>query len=124
MKYIPTIYPNDTLSVYAVMEDRTATLEWLQEQVGGSIEVTPAAIGEDLMLIVNEEGKLLDLPLNDTATDMARNLYDNLRGNAVIMKADGCEMVPLDPDELKLVACFCASSCISTRPMETEEDDE
>ncbi len=122
MKYIPTIYPNDTLSVYAVIDGRTATLEWLQEQVGGSIQTTPAAFGDDLLLIVNENGKLLDLPLNDTATDMARNLFDNICGNVVIMKADGCELVPLDPDELKLVACFCASSHITTEKI--EEDDE
>ena len=121
MKYIPTIYPNNTLSVYAVMDGRTATLEWLQEQVGGSIETTPAAFGDDLLLIVNEEGKLLDLPLNDTATDMARNLFDNICGNVVIMKADGCELVPLDPDELKLVACFCASSHITTEKIEEED---
>lgn len=122
MKYIPTIYPNDTLSVYAVMDGRTATLEWLQEQVGGSIETTPAAFGDDLLLIVNEEGKLLDLPLNDTATDMARNLFDNICGNVVVMKADGCELVPLDPDELKLVACFCASSAVTTEKIEEEDE--
>lgn len=122
MKYIPTIYPNGTLSVYAVIDGRTATLEWLQEQVGGSIETTPAAFGDDLLLIVNEEGKLLDLPLNDTATDMARNLFDNICGNVVVMKADGCELVPLDPDELKLVACFCASSHITTEKIEEEDE--
>ena len=125
MKYIPVILPNGSLNIYAVLDGRTPTLEWLQQQVGGYIETVPACLGNNMLIIVNEEGKLKGLPFNDTATDMARGLGDMLVGTVVVMKAEGPELAPLDRDELMRVAAFSASSHgISTRPMETEEDEE
>ena len=63
MRWIPVILPNGSLNVYAVLEGRTATLEWLQDQVGGYIETTPTCLS-GLVMVVNEEGKLMGLPLN------------------------------------------------------------
>lgn len=121
MKWIPVILPNGSLNVYAVLDGRTATLEWLQDQVGGYIETTPTCLS-GLVMVVNEEGKLMGLPFNDTATDFARGLYDSIVGNALIMRADVPDMLPLDFEDLAKVAAFCASSSISTRPIEKEEE--
>lgn len=122
MTYIPVILPNGSLNVYAVLDGRTATLEWLQQQVGGYIEVVPAAMS-GLVMVVNEEGKLRGLPFNDTATDLHRGYAESIVGTAVVMKQDGPDLGPLDRDELTRIAAFCASSSISTRPIEKEEDE-
>ena len=61
MRWIPVILPNGSLNVYAVLDGRTATLEWLQDQVGGYIETMN--IGK-ITIIMNEEGKLRELPKN------------------------------------------------------------
>ena len=123
MKYIPVILPNGSLNIYAVLDGRTATLEWLQQQVGGYIETVPACF-VGLQIIVNEEGKLKGLPFNDTATDFARGQGDSLVGNAVVMAAEGSDLAPVPLSTLGRIAAFCASSNVATRPMETEEDEE
>lgn len=123
MRWIPVILPNGSLNVYAVLDGRTATLEWLQDQVGGYIETTPTCLS-GLVMVVNEEGKLMGLPFNDTATDLARGLYESIVGNAMIMEVKGSELAPLELADLGKIAAFAASSNIRTRPMETEEDDE
>lgn len=43
------------------------TLEALQKEVEGYIEVVP--IGDDAVIICNEEGRLLDLPFNIEIND-------------------------------------------------------
>lgn len=122
MRWIPVILPNGSLNVYAVLEGRTATLEWLQDQVGGYIETTPTCLS-GLVMVVNEEGKLMGLPFNDTATDLGRSLHECIVGNAVIMEVKGSELAPLELADLGKIAAFAASSNIRTRPMETEEDE-
>ena len=99
------------------------TLKALQEAVGGYIETTPTCLS-GLVMVVNEEGKLMGLPFNNTATDLARGLYESIVGNAVIMEVKGSELAPLELADLGKIAAFAASSNIRTRPMETEEDDE
>lgn len=119
MKYVPVILTNGSLSVYAVQDGRTPTLDWLQKQVGGYIEVAAVCLWGKLQMVVNEEGLLQELPLNATATDLYSGT-SNIVGNAVVLKQQGCDLVPLDPDELKLIAAFCASSRIETREVEAE----
>lgn len=119
MKYVPVIQTNGTLSVYTVQDGRTPTLDWLQKQVGGDIEVASVCLRGKLRMVVNEEGMLQDLPLNATATDLCGGT-SNIVGTAVVLKQVGCDLVPLVPDELKLIAAFCASSRIETREVETE----
>lgn len=119
MKYVPVIRTNGSLNVYAVQDGRTPTLDWLQKQVGGYIEVAAVCLQGKLRMVVNEEGLLQELPLNATATDLYRGT-SNIVGPAVVLKQHGCDLVPLDPDELKLIAAFCASSQIETKEVETE----
>lgn len=119
MKYVPVIQTNGSLNVYAVQDGRTPTLDWLKKQVGGYIEVAAVCLQGKLRMVVNEEGRLQELPLNATATDLYRGTSD-IVGPAVVLKQHGCDLVPLDPDELKLIAAFCASSQIETREVEAE----
>ena len=48
------------------------TLEELQKAVGGYIEIVH--IDKDFDMVVNEEGKLLCLPINETATRLYRRV--------------------------------------------------
>lgn len=45
------------------------TLKELQSYVGGYIETLPVATSQ--LMVVNEEGKLLNLPINKRATEIA-----------------------------------------------------
>lgn len=63
------------------------TLEELQEHVGGYIEIIRLA--NKYLMVVNEEGKLLNMPFNSEATDIARQhkaIYPNdmIVGNALV----------------------------------------
>lgn len=49
-------------------EGKGFTLEELQEIVGGYIELVKF---DPIPLIVNEEGRILDLPVNEEATELA-----------------------------------------------------
>lgn len=46
------------------VEEVGNTLKDLQQAVGGSIEVVPAELGDDALVICNEEGKIMGLPYN------------------------------------------------------------
>lgn len=63
------------------------TLEELQEYVGGYIEII--RLTDKYLMVVNEEGRLLNLPFNPEATDIARQhkaIYPNdmIVGNALV----------------------------------------
>ena len=51
------------------------TLEEAQEFVGGMVEGISFPNGD--YLIINEEGKLMNLPLNEIATGLWRETFDN-----------------------------------------------
>ena len=65
----------------------------LQEIVEGHIETVPTALagewsheqGVGLTIIINEEGKLLGMPVNRLATDMAYLFNDVIVGNAILI---------------------------------------
>lgn len=61
-------------------------LDELQEIVGGYIETIYLKNKE--VMVVNEEGKLNDLPLNEKATDylLAQNYADVIVGNVLVCK--------------------------------------
>ena len=64
------------------------TLEAMQKVVGGYIEpVTPLIHDDDAILICNEEGKLLDLPISALLCDGDGNVYDAVCGTFFICKA-------------------------------------
>lgn len=72
-------------------------LETLQEAVGGYIEAV--FLGGDDVMIVNEEGKIIGLPVNNHATTLAWERLSKYRlyteyivGDVVIAKRKGEEL--------------------------------
>ena len=76
------------------------TLEALQQEVGGLIEVIyPYA---DLVgLVCNEEGKLLGLPLNRCLFDENGQLYDIICGTFLVTGLGAEDLASLPPDLLE-----------------------
>tara|TARA_R100000278_G_scaffold118812_3_gene99749 strand:+ start:1540 stop:1812 length:273 start_codon:yes stop_codon:yes gene_type:complete len=68
-------------------EEDKLTLEQLQKLVGGYIQIVP--LGNDKQMIINEEGKLMDLPYNETATKLMKEVYEGttdwIAGDAIIL---------------------------------------
>ena len=64
------------------LEDSLASM---QRAVGGLIQAVYEPGGRDAALICNEEGKLLGLPVNQAATDMAAIYNDVIVGNAILI---------------------------------------
>lgn len=65
--------------------NKVFTLEELKSVVGGYIEIVP--LDEDYLMVINEEGKLLNLPINEGATRYyrkSRNTDDFIVGNVLI----------------------------------------
>lgn len=118
MKYIAVIYPGDTMKTYVIQDDRTPTLEWLQKQVGGHIEIVRLrGIWPRIVMVVNEEGLLFGLQKNEAASD----LYDGLIvGNAIVMAEKGCDLVGMERDDLARVAAWTAST-VPGRKIEEDE---
>lgn len=74
------------------MADIKNTLEAMQNEVGGFIEVVP--ISRMHRLVVNEEGKLGPFPINVNATNLFRKatqVHDFIMGDAFVTCYDGGE---------------------------------
>ena len=80
----------------------TCQLSTLQQLVNGPIEVTPSCLGaswarelvDGIDLIVNEEGKLRRLTLNEDATDLyVHSGRDMIVGDALLAAACGEELI-------------------------------
>lgn len=81
------IYSNGKADTITPKQGQTFTLQELQEYVDGYIQLIPLGQGE--IMILNEEGKLLGLPDNESATTFWRQLLPNapeLVGNVIIAK--------------------------------------
>ena len=76
------------------------TLEALQQEVGGLIEVIyPYA---DLVgLVCNEEGKLLGLPLNLALFDKGGEMFDIICGTFLVTGLGAEDLISLPPDLLE-----------------------
>ena len=68
---------NTEVSEFKIIADEqnTPTLKAAQDFVGGMVECITFPNGD--LLIVNEEGKLMNLPLNPEATMLWRMTFDN-----------------------------------------------
>ena len=66
-------------------------LEELQKAVGGYIEVVSLKGG--YIMVINEEGKLNGLPINQKATDLYGNPRDHVVGNALVCRSRGANIV-------------------------------
>lgn len=73
------------------LPDGELSLEFMQSVVGGYVKI--AHIGNNMLLVCNEEGKLIGLPLNVAATTfcLAHGFNDTIVGNVII-----CDTTKLD----------------------------
>lgn len=65
------------------------SLEELQQIVGGYIEIV--YLLDDYIMVINEEGKLMNLPMNAQATHIYQNhtgCYDTIVGDVLVCKID------------------------------------
>ena len=69
-----------------MVRDIGSDLESMQKIVGGSIEAV-YPFDEPVALICNEEGKLLNLPLNRALRDDEGNVYDIISGTFFVCAA-------------------------------------
>ena len=69
-----------------MVQDIDAGLESMQKIVGGSIQAI-YPFDEPVALICNEEGKLLNLPLNRALRDDEGNVYDIISGTFFLCAA-------------------------------------
>ena len=69
-----------------IVQDIDVGLESMQKIVGGSIEAI-YPFEEPVALICNEEGKLLNLPLNRALRDDEGNVYDIISGTFFLCAA-------------------------------------
>ena len=69
-----------------IMQDIDSGLESMQKIVRGLIEAV-YPFDEPVALICNEEGKLLNLPLNRALQDDAGNVYDIISGTFFVCAA-------------------------------------
>ena len=78
---------------------KTLPLDKLHELVGGYVEVVRASRIAPLVMIINEEGKLLNLPLNKNATAWQSAIHgcQQIVGDVVVMCQIGEDLVGLNP---------------------------
>jgi hypothetical protein len=80
------IDPSGTITVIEL--DAARSLEQLQGAVGGYIQMLDLA--DELVMVINEEGKIYRLPTNDIATRLTQHYavglapWDEINGPAVI----------------------------------------
>lgn len=77
------------------------TLENLQKIVGGYIETVRTWI-PDIVMIVNEEGKMKDKPLNSKASSLI-NTYDCIVGDVVLVQEWDEEFVGISEAAAKAI---------------------
>ena len=84
------IYKTDgTITTVEPKNGTDYSLEELQTIVGGYIEVLP--LNEDEIMVLNEEGKILGLDLNDNATELISEagMWDDfIVGDVLVCKND------------------------------------
>ena len=77
--------------VIKTIDDIEPTLQEMQKFVGGYIEVV--YLNKESMMIIDEEGKLKDKPVNKEATDLAHKHEaifntDYIAGDAMVLSGD------------------------------------
>lgn len=104
-RYIIRIWPDGEAEYLQCNSRGTLSLRVLQDLVGGPIEAVPTMLsdgwaredGARIVMIVNEEGRLLGLPHNEDASLMAAFGVGPIVGPAVIMAGRGDELIGLLP---------------------------
>ncbi len=102
-RYAILINPREEM-IKLLLRGDTMELEEMQRLVRGYIEIVPSVLGcswakegEDvgIVFVINEEGKLMNLPVNELATDMSAVYNDVIVGNALMMLTKGDELIGL-----------------------------
>lgn len=78
-------------------------LETLQKMVGGYIEAVPFPAGNDILLICNEEGKLMKLKPNFTVAYnlKGKEVCDYIVGDVLFVSVDGEEFGSLTEEQIE-----------------------
>lgn len=105
-RYVIRIDPDGESVLIKCNKKETVSLRTLQKLVGGPIEAVPTMLsdgwaredGARVVMIVNEEGRLLGLPHNEDASLMAAFGIGAIVGAALIMAAQEDRLVGLLPD--------------------------
>ena len=91
-KWAHVYYPNGDFQETQPNNGSTFELEELQEVVGGYIEIV--RLNDGRIIIVNEDGSSLNLPVNIEATNILRRDHSTTQyivGNAIVCDADMIE---------------------------------
>lgn len=111
-RYAIIIRPNEEMALLHCYHGDSLDLKTLQEIVEGHIETVPTALagewsheqGVGLTLIINEEGKLLGMPVNRLATDMAYLFNDVIVGNAILIGTTDEDFIGLTKEAAENIA--------------------
>lgn len=79
------------------------TLEDMQRLVGGHIEVYPVCFEHNIILICNEEGKLVDLPATALVEADKRLSPEVICGNFFVCRVSGENMVSIKDEDMEYI---------------------
>ena len=80
------------------------SLKSLQWYVKGDIQAVPLTDG--LIIVCNDDGKLLKLPVNRAITDGEGHVLDVVVGNALVVRVDGEEFASIFESDIPLIEKF------------------
>lgn len=86
----------DQVEVLQVRRSDLDDLDFFHKYIKGFIEIV--RLHDDVVMIVDDEGKMKGLPLNKAATCLY-NCDDIIVGPALVMKCRGPDLVPMTADE-------------------------
>lgn len=101
-KYALVLHPNRSMEIFKFCGHGSIPLKWMQSQVGGYIEPVGTAI-QNLIMLVDEDGKVKNKPRNEWATDMLafQLTGDFIVGDVLFLIAKGEELVGLTTSQLQ-----------------------
>ena len=110
-RYVIRIHPDGESELISCSPKGTLTLKTLQRLVGGPIETVPTVLSDGwaqeddtkIIMIVNEEGRILDMAHNEAATIMAGFCVGKIVGPALIMAARRDELFGLTAAAVKKI---------------------
>lgn len=85
---------------YPKQIDIPDTLAALQDAVGGTIEVTYPFRDDNVGLVLNDEGKLIGLPMNRALRDSKDQIYDGIAGTFLVVGLAGDHFCSLTDEQL------------------------
>lgn len=89
----------------AYVKEMGSGLKSMQKAVGGCIQIL-YPFEEEIALVCNDEGKLLDLPLNRGLRDEDGKLYDIISGTFILCRA------PVDSEKLTSLTLEQEAFCL------------